>query len=80
MFVKGKLKDVNMNYQNKQFKKPVMPKQSDVRVEIKDAEKAGEMSEDDAFTGKEKLQLIVDEYNKKIEELRAKKEVEIMTV
>ncbi|NTW27170.1 MAG: ribosome recycling factor [Candidatus Moranbacteria bacterium] len=52
----------------------------DVLKEIKDAEKAGEMSEDDAFTGKEKLQVIVDEYNKKIEELRAKKEVEIMTV
>lgn len=32
---KGKLKDVNMNYQNKNFKKPVMPKQSDVKVEVK---------------------------------------------
>lgn len=39
MLVKGKLKDVNMNYQNKPFKKPVMPKQSDVKVEIKEAEK-----------------------------------------
>ena len=36
---KGKLKDVNMSYQNKDFKKPKMPKQSDVKVEIKDAEK-----------------------------------------
>lgn len=36
---KGKLKDVNMNYQNKNFKKPKMPKQSDVKVEIKEAEK-----------------------------------------
>lgn len=39
MLVKGKLKDVNMNYQNKNFKKPVMPKQSDVKVEVKDVEK-----------------------------------------
>jgi len=52
----------------------------DILKEIKDAQKAGEMSEDDEFVGKEKLQVIVDEYNKKIEELRAKKEVEIMTV
>ncbi len=52
----------------------------EVLKEIKDAEKAGEMSEDDEFSGKEKMQAIVDEYNKKIEELRAKKEIEIMTV
>ncbi len=36
---KGKLKDVNMNYENKNFKKPKMPKQSDVKVEVKDEEK-----------------------------------------
>ena len=36
---KGKLKDINMSYQNKDFKKPKMPKQSDVRVEVKDEEK-----------------------------------------
>jgi len=39
MLVKGKLKDVNMNYQNKNFKRPKMPKQSDVKVEVKDEEK-----------------------------------------
>lgn len=48
--------------------------------EIQDAEKKGEMSEDDKFKGKEKLQEIVDEYNKKIEEIRTKKDAEIMTV
>ncbi|KKP94785.1 MAG: Ribosome-recycling factor [Candidatus Moranbacteria bacterium GW2011_GWE1_36_7] len=52
----------------------------EILKEIKDAQKAGEISEDDEFAGKEKLQIVVDEYNKKIEELRAKKEVEIMTV
>lgn len=39
MLVKGKMKDVNMNFQNKNFKKPVMPNQADVKVEVKDAEK-----------------------------------------
>ncbi|MFZ4671511.1 MAG: toxin-antitoxin system YwqK family antitoxin [Flavobacterium sp.] len=39
MLVKGKLKDVNMNYQNIPFKKPMMPNQSDVNVEIKEVEK-----------------------------------------
>lgn len=36
---KGKLKDVNMNFQNKNFKKPVMPNQADVKVEVRDAPK-----------------------------------------
>ena len=31
---KGKIKNVNMNFQNKNFKKPVMPKQSDIKVEV----------------------------------------------
>lgn len=44
---KGKLKDVNMNFQNKNFKKPVMPNQADVKVEVKDAEKPNPNLEDD---------------------------------
>ena len=48
--------------------------------EIQEAEKEGKMSEDDKFSGKEYLQKIVDEYNKKIEEVREKKETEIMTI
>lgn len=48
--------------------------------EIQKIEADGGMSEDDKFKGKEKLQEIVDEYNKKIEENRIKKEAEIMTV
>lgn len=39
MLEKGKLKDVNMNYQNKNFKKPKMPNQSNVKVEVKSEEK-----------------------------------------
>jgi ribosome recycling factor len=48
--------------------------------EIQEVEKNGKISEDDKFRGKERLQEIVDEYNKKLEELREKKEKEIMTV
>jgi len=39
MLEKGKFKDVNMNYQNKNFKKPKMPNQTDVKVEVKPEEK-----------------------------------------
>jgi ribosome recycling factor len=52
----------------------------DVWDEIQEAEKAGLMGEDDKFAGKDDLQKVVDEYNKKIEEIRAKKEIEIMQV
>ena len=48
--------------------------------EIQNIEKEGKISEDDKFKGKEKLQEVVDEYNKKIEEIRERKEKEITTV
>jgi ribosome recycling factor len=48
--------------------------------EIQNLEKAGTIGEDDKFAGKDKLQEVVDEYNKKIEEIRQKKEEEILTV
>ena len=52
----------------------------EVWKEVQEAERKGEISEDDKFKSKDKLQEIVDEYNKKIEEVREKKEAEIMTV
>lgn len=48
--------------------------------DIQDREKAGDISEDDKFVGKEELQKVVDEYNQKLETLRKKKEEEILTV
>jgi ribosome recycling factor len=69
-----------LNQKGEEARIAVRSIREDVLKEIKEAQKAGEISEDDEFAGKEKLQGIVDEYNKKIEELRAKKEVEIMTV
>lgn len=52
----------------------------EILKEIKEAEKSGSMTEDDGFKGKEKVQEVVAEYNKKIEDIRAKKEIEVMTV
>ncbi len=52
----------------------------DIWKAIQEAEKNGEMAEDDKFAGKDALQKVVDEYNGKIESLRKKKEEEVMTV
>ena len=48
--------------------------------EIQKEEKDGNMSEDEKFAGKDALQEVVDEYNRKIEEMKKKKEEEIMTI
>lgn len=52
----------------------------DVWKEIQKSEENGDISEDDKFRSKDKLQDLVDGYNKKLEELEAKKEQEIMQV
>lgn len=48
--------------------------------EIQEWEEEGKIGEDDKFSGKDKLQEVVNEYNKKIEEIREKKEEEVMTI
>ena len=48
--------------------------------EIQDLVKDGKLGEDDKFRGKDMLQKSVDEYNGKIEEVREKKEKEIMEI
>ncbi len=48
--------------------------------EIQEGERAGLIREDDKFRGKEELQKLIDDYNKKIEDLGGVKEKEIMTV
>ncbi len=45
---------------------------------IQKAEKEGALSEDDKFKGKDELQKLIDEYNKKIKELIEQKEKELM--
>lgn len=48
--------------------------------DIQDREKAGELSEDDKFHGKDELQKEVDRWNAELESIRKKKEEEILTV
>lgn len=48
--------------------------------EIQVAEKNNDLTEDEKFSGKDALQDVVGLYNKKIEEIRKNKEIEIMTV
>lgn len=47
---------------------------------IQKQEKDGEISEDDKFKSKNDLQKLVDEYNKKIDEIEARKEQDLMQV
>jgi ribosome recycling factor len=46
--------------------------------EIQNKERAGEISEDDKFRAKDKLQDLVDEFNEKIDKISEKKEKEII--
>lgn len=52
----------------------------EVLNDIQTAEKNGNISEDDKFRAKDQVQKIVDEYNKKVEEIEKKKEDDIMAV
>ncbi|EKE20724.1 MAG: hypothetical protein ACD_7C00500G0006 [uncultured bacterium] len=52
----------------------------DVWREIQELEKEGKIAEDDKFRGKERLQEAVNDYNKKVDDMREKKEQEILTV
>jgi len=46
--------------------------------EIQGGARTGEIREDDKYRAKDKLQELIDEYNKKIEDMRERKEKEIM--
>ena len=50
------------------------------REEIQKDDKDGNISEDDKFREDDKLQKIIDEYNKKIENINVKKEKDVMSV
>ncbi|EKE10903.1 MAG: hypothetical protein ACD_15C00179G0002 [uncultured bacterium] len=69
-----------LNQKTEDAKISIRKHREDVWDEIQKVEKEGLMGEDDKFIGKEKLQEVVDEYNKKIEEIRIKKEGEILTI
>jgi len=69
-----------LNQKTEEAKISIRKHREAVWEKIQELAKSGKIGEDDKFLGKDKLQEIVDGYNQKIEEIRAKKEEEIMTV
>jgi len=69
-----------LNQKSEEAKISVRKHREDVWEEIQEMEKTGKIGEDDKFHGKDKLQEVIDGYNKKIEEIRSNKEQEILTV
>jgi len=69
-----------LNQKAEEARVAVRKAREEIWDELQEMEKQGKIGEDDKFGGKEKLQKIVDEYNGKIEEVRGKKEQEIMTI
>ncbi len=47
---------------------------------IQSSQKSGELTEDDKYRGEDRLNKLIDDYNKQIEELSKKKEKDIMTI
>ncbi len=64
---------------SEEARRVVRKAREDAWEKIQEATKKGELREDDKFKGKEELQKFMDEYNKKIEDLRMKKEKEILS-
>ena len=70
----------SLNHKAEEARIAVRNIREDALREIQNLEKEGSISEDDKFRAKDILQEVVEEYNKKIEELRKKKEVDVLTV
>lgn len=84
----GKIVRVNLPPMTQEYRQKLVKKLSKIREnarvsikrareevwkKIKEAEQEGEITEDDKYRGKDELQDLVDEYNKKIDELVDKK-------
>lgn len=69
-----------LNQKTEEARVRVRSVREDAWKDILAAEKEKMITEDDKFAGKDALQVVVDEYNERIEEARKKKEEEIMTV
>ena len=93
--VDGKLIRVNIpslnEEQRKEYVKIIADKSEEARIsvrlhresvwkEIQEMEKKGEIREDDKFRAKDELQKMIDDFNKKIDNLKKSKESEVMTV
>jgi len=66
-----------LNEKAEQTKQTMRRAREDCWNKIQDAQKAKEITEDDKFRGKDELQKVVDEYNKKIKDLIDRKLQEI---
>ena len=77
--------------QRKEYCKVIADKTEEARIsirlnrekvwkDIQEMERNGEIREDDKFRAKDELQELVDDYNKKIDELKKTKESEVMTI
>jgi len=69
-----------LNQKSEEARVGIRKVREEVWDEIQDLHKDGKIGEDDKFAGKDRLQEVIDEYNLKVEEMRKKKEDEIMTV
>lgn len=70
----------NINDKAEETRISIRHKREEAWKEIQELEKNGEIREDDKFKGKDELQKVINEYNDKVEEMKSKKESEIMTV
>jgi ribosome recycling factor len=69
-----------LNQKSEEARIAVRNIREDAWKEIQNLEKDGIISEDAKFRAKEELQAVVETYNNKIEEMRKKKEEDIMTI
>jgi len=69
-----------LNQKTEEAKISIRRIREEIWSEIQQLEKEGKIGEDDKFIGKDKLQEAIDSYNRKIEEMREKKEEEVMTI
>jgi ribosome recycling factor len=67
-----------LNEKAEQAKQTMRYAREDCWNKIQDAQKAKEITEDDKFRGKDELQKVVDEYNKKVKDLIDRKLQEIV--
>jgi len=67
-----------LNEKAEQGKQTIRYAREDCWNKIQDAQKAKELTEDDKYKGKEELQKLIDDYNKKIKELIERKQQEIV--
>jgi ribosome recycling factor len=69
-----------LNQEAEKTRVSIRKSREDIWNEIQLLADNGTIGEDDKFQGKDRLQKVVDEYNEQVEEIRKKKEAEIMQV